>query len=121
MLRTLLLSAALGAACTISAYAADDVMSGFYGNTAVATGGMAETHTTYTHDHTFSMRVPAFGVEFKGTWAVNGDQICRTFDSPPPGVSNPLCVPVAAHKVGDTWTMGAGGDTRTITLVKGVQ
>jgi len=121
MMRSAFLGLALGACFSVSAWAADDIMAGFYGNTAVATGGMAETRTSYAADHSFVMKVPSFGVEFKGTWAINGAQLCRTFDSPPPGVANPLCTPIEAHKVGDTWTMGTGSNVRTITLVKGVQ
>jgi len=117
MMRSVLFGIACSACFAVSAWAADDVMTGFYGNTAVATGGAAETHWNYSADHSFVMKVPAFGVEFKGTWAVKDTQLCRTFDSPPPGVANPLCTPIEAHKVGDTWKAG----DRTVTLAKGVQ
>jgi len=117
MIRKLALSAALASAFAFPAFADDDVMAGFYGNTSIATGGMADTHTNYNADHTFVMHVPSFGVDFKGTWAVNAATLCRTFETPPPGVTNPLCTPIEAHKVGDTWS--AAG--RTITLVKGIQ
>ncbi|MGD0193070.1 MAG: hypothetical protein ABSD74_20225 [Rhizomicrobium sp.] len=96
-------------------------MAGYYGNTTIAKGGVADTHTAYSPDHTFVMRVPAFGNEFKGTWQVNASSLCRTFQSPPPGVTNPLCTPIEAHKIGDTWTVTMGGQTRTVTLVQGVQ
>lgn len=121
MLRTLLLSAGFVACLAGSALADDDVMANFYGNTAIATGGTVDTHATYNADHTFSMRVPSMGLEFKGTWEVKGSNLCRTYESPPPGITNPYCTPVAARKVGDTWTMTGNGQTRTITLVKGVQ
>jgi hypothetical protein len=122
MLRHAVLLLTLSVCLALPASAADDdVMAGYYGNTAVATGGMADTHSVYSPDHTFVMKVPAFGLEFKGTWAVTGTTLCRTFESPPPGVTNPLCTPVEAHKVGDTWTVTSGNDTRTITLVEGVQ
>lgn len=121
-MRSMLLGVACAACFAVSAWAGDDdVMSGFYGNTTVATGGQAETHTFYSADHRFVMKVPVFDVEFKGAWAVNGGQLCRTFDSPPPGVTNPLCTPIEAHKVGDSWTLAQGDQKRTITLVKGVQ
>lgn len=103
------------------ASAADDVMANSFGNTAIATGGIADTHTVYSPDNTFVMSVPAFGMQFKGTWKVDGSTLCRTYDSPPPGVTNPLCTPVEAHKIGDTWTATANGQTRTVTLVKGIQ
>lgn len=110
----------LGLACAVvcaTPVVAEDVMAGFYGNTAIATGGMAEAHWIYAADHTFVMKVPLFGVEFKGTWNVSQTTLCRTFDTPPPNVTNPLCSPIAAHKVGDTWQI----EGRTITLVKGIQ
>ena len=121
MIRSVLFSVALSAGFALSASAADDLMAGFYGNTTISKGGMAEVHTAYNADHTFVMNVPAFGMQFKGTWTINGSTLCRTFQTPPPGQPNPLCTPAEAHKVGDTWTVTVGSDTRTITLVKGIQ
>jgi hypothetical protein len=121
MIRPVLISLALSTVFVLPAAAADDVMAGYYGNTTVSTGGMAEVHTVYVADHTFVMKVPAYGMQFKGTWAVNGATLCRTFETPPPGQQNPLCLPITAHKVGDTWTIGVGSETRTVTLVKGIQ
>jgi hypothetical protein len=104
------------------AFAGDDVMTGYFGNTAIATGGMADTHTYYNADHTFTIKAPAFNMEWKGTWKVDGTTLCRTYETPPPGITtNPFCTPVEAHKIGDSWTMSANGQTRTITLVKGIQ
>lgn len=115
--------AVLGASCcfAFAAYADDDIMAGYYGNTAIVKGGMAETHTVYNQDHTFTTSVPQYSMEFKGTWKVDGNTICRTFDTPPPGATNPVCTPIEAHKVGDTWTVTNGNDSRTVTLVQGVQ
>lgn len=121
MIRSVLFGAALSVGFAVSASAGDDVMAGYYGNTAIATGGMAETHTVYNADHTFAMKAPAFGVEYDGKWALDGANLCRTFDKAPTGVPNPLCTPVEAHKVGDTWTVTTGGGTRTVTIVKGIQ
>jgi hypothetical protein len=104
-----------------SARADDDVMAGFYGNTAVSSGGRYETHTVFYADHSFDLAIPAFSLHFKGTWKVTGDTLCRTYESPPPDVPNPFCTPIAAHKVGDSWTISASGQTRTITLMPGVQ
>jgi hypothetical protein len=104
-------------AISTSAAVADDVMASFYGNTIISKGGMADTHSYYNADHTFSMKAPAFNMEWKGTWKVDGAQLCRTFEKAPPGVTNPLCTPVVAHKVGDTWTVSG----RTATLVQGIQ
>jgi hypothetical protein len=122
MLRNTILYLALGACLALPAWAADvDVMAGYYGNTAVVTGGRAETHWVYNADHTFVMKVPAFGVSFKGTWAVNAATLCRTFAAPPPGMDNPFCTSIEAHKVGDTWTTTVGTESRTISLVQGIQ
>jgi hypothetical protein len=121
MIRSVLLGLACSVCFVASAWAEDDVMAGFYGNTAISTGGTAEAHWNYAADHNFIMKVPSYGVVFKGTWAVKDGQLCRTFDSPPPGIANPLCTPIEAHKVGDTWKIGTGSETRTVTLVQGVQ
>ena len=104
-----------------TATVSDDPMAGYYGNTAISTGGMAEVHIQYNQDHTFVMNVPAFALRFKGTWALNGSNLCFTYDVTPPGVTNPDCGPVQAHKVGDTWTENADDGQRKLTLVAGLQ
>ena len=120
-MRSILLVASLVALSASTAFAADDVMANYYGNTVVATGGMADTHSYYNADHSFTTKAPAVGMEFKGTWKLDGGNLCRTYDSPPPGITNPFCTPWASHNIGYTWTMSAGGQSRTITLMKGVQ
>lgn len=119
-MRSILLAAAL-IGLSATAASADDVMANLYGNTIISKGGMADTHSYYNADHTFRMTAPAFGMEWKGTWKVDGATLCRTFEKAPPGASNPLCTPVEAHKVGETWTATADGKTRTVTLVQGIQ
>lgn len=107
------------------AIAGDDVMAGFYGNTAVVTGGIVESHTHYRADHTFDVSATAMGqsYNFKGTWKIDDTgQLCRTYADPaPPNTPNPLCTPASAHKVGDTWTVTANGSTRTVTLKAGIE
>jgi hypothetical protein len=120
-MRRILIAAAVVAISCTAAQAGSDVMTNFYGNTAVSTGGIAESHSYYRPDHTFTMKVPSFGVEFKGSWSVDNGTLCRTFEKAPPGVTNPLCTPVVAHNVGDTWTVTVDGKTRTVTLVAGIQ
>jgi hypothetical protein len=115
-MRAFILAASL-VALSASAALANDMMAPFYGNTVIAKGGMADTHSYYNADHSFTMKAPAFGMEWKGTWKVDGTQLCRTFEKTPPGVRNPLCTPLVAHKVGDTWTT----ERRTVTLVQGIQ
>ncbi|HEY4942563.1 MAG TPA: hypothetical protein VII56_14135 [Rhizomicrobium sp.] len=124
-MRRILIAASVFALCSGSALAAADVMAGFYGNTAVVTGGMVESHTHYRADHTFDVTASAMGQNyaFKGTWSIGADgQLCRHYDDPaPPNSPNPLCTPIEAHKVGDTWTMTVGTSTRTITLKAGIE
>ena len=120
-MRSVLVSVAFTASFIVPAFAGDDVMSGYEGNTAISTGGMAEVRTYYGPDHTFVMNVPAYSLRFKGTWAVNGTQICFTYEVPPPGISNPDCSPVQAHKVGDSWVENADDGQRKLTLVAGAQ
>jgi hypothetical protein len=108
-----------------SAMAADDVMANFYGNTVVSTGGIADVHTHYRPDHSFDMVASRMGFSrtFKGTWAVDAKgNLCRTFvGDVPPDTTNPLCLPIAAHKVGDTWTIDMNGSPRTATLKAGIE
>ena len=91
-----------------------------YGNTTISKSGNTEVRMYYKADGTFTGRAAGMmgmSMALKGAWKVNGSTLCLTYDTPPPGVTNPLCTPVEAHKVGDTWTaMG-----RTVTLVQGVQ
>jgi hypothetical protein len=121
----ILIATSVFALCATPVFAADDVMAGFYGNTAVASGGMVESHTHYRADHTFDVSATAMGqsYNFKGTWAIDGSgQLCRTYvGGAPPNSPNPLCTPIEAHKVGDTWTVTMNGNTRTVTLKAGVQ
>ena len=99
----------------------DDIMAGYCGNTAIATGGLAETHTTYDKDHGFVVRVPAPGAAYNGTWQVKASSLCRGFQSPPPGAANSLCTPIEPHKVADTSTISFGNQVRAVTLVQGIQ
>jgi hypothetical protein len=124
-MRRILLAAAALAFVAAPAFAADDIMAGFYGNTAISTGGMLEIHTHYKPDHTFDFAATGMGqnITGKGTWSLDDKgQICRNIENPPMGVTNPSCSPIAAHKVGDTWTMTSStGTTRTVTLKAGIQ
>lgn len=112
----ILIAAALLALSTTLAFA-DDVMASRYGNTTITTDASGvQTKIYYNADGTFT------GVQasqkFDGTWKIDASgTLCLTFSAPVPGAPNPTCTPVAAHKIGDTWT-GAG---RTMTLVQGIQ
>ena len=124
-MRSILLAVSAVTLLAAPAFAADDIMSGYYGNTAIATGGMLESHTHYRADHSFDVSASVMGqtYAFKGTWAIDAKgQLCRTYADPaPPNTPNPLCTPAEAHKVGDTWTVTMGSNTRTITLKAGIQ
>jgi len=106
------------------ALAADDIMAGFYGNTVISSGGVLESHTHYRADHTFDVTATAMGQSFngKGTWAIDDKgQLCRTYETPPPSMPNPLCIPAESHKVGDSWTITINGGTRNMSLKAGIQ
>lgn len=119
-MRAVILGAAFVFAVPAAAFAGDDVMASFFGNTVISKNAMSEAHIHYKADHTFDGSASSMmgSMDLKGTWKIDDKgQLCRTYDTPPPGVTNPLCTPIAAHKVGDTWTAA----DRTITLVEGVQ
>ena len=123
-MRRLLITASAAMLLAGPAFAADDIMAGYYGNTVVSTGGAIESHTHYKADHTFDAMFSGMGQTFasKGTWAIDGTgQLCRTYDPPPPGMTNPVCIPAAAHKVGDNWTVTVGGATRAVTMKAGIE
>jgi hypothetical protein len=126
-MRVALIVAAAGLLAAAPACAADDAMSGYYGNTTISTGGAMspEIRTHYRADHTFDLTGSMMGMHqsFHGTWEMKGAQLCRTFvGDQPPNTTNPVCTPIATHKVGDSWSMtGADGKSRDIKLVAGVQ
>ncbi len=113
-------------ACAVPALGADDPLTGYYGNTVISTGGMAEIHTHYRADHTFDLTGSMMGMSrsFKGTWTVAADgKICRTFvGEMPPRTTNPVCSLIAPHKAGETWTAASSdGSTRTFTIKPGIE
>jgi hypothetical protein len=123
-MRTTLILATAAALSVAPALAADDMMSGYYGNTVVSVGGMLESHTHYRADHTFDVTATAMGQSFngKGTWAIDDKgQLCRTYETPPPGITNPLCIPAEMHKIGDSWTATVNGQTRNMSMKAGIQ
>jgi len=116
-MRILLGAIAALALSATAVLAADDVMASRIGNTTITTdaSGMS-SKIYYEADHSFT------GVQgdlqLAGTWAVKGSQVCLTFSSePPPGYPNPICTPVSARNVGDSWTSGPF----TVQLVEGKQ
>lgn len=99
------------------AFAAGDIMAGYYGNTVISKGKGHEVHTYYNADGTLTGKVIGMSIVLKGTWKVDGTSLCLTYTPPPPTVKNPVCAPADAHQIGDNWAY----DGRTVTLVQGIQ
>lgn len=122
-MRRTLLAAAIVTLAVAPAVAADDVMAGFYGNTVTVTGPSFDVTVHYRADHTMDSSGTIGGKAFstKGTWKIDDKgQLCRSYDTTPPTMTNPFCTPATAHKVGDTWTATTpDGSPRTITLKAG--
>jgi hypothetical protein len=100
---------------------ANDLMANYYGNTIIAKTSASEFHFHYRADHTFdgSGHGPNGPLALQGKWFLDDrGQLCRNYDMPPPGTSNPVCTPWLSHSVGDTWTLKEGV---AATLVQGVQ
>src|SRR5438132_1803409 len=116
-MRSIILAAALVAASVSCAFA-DDVMASRYGNTTIATDSKG-TQTKIYYQAGGMLTGKRGDMSFKGTWKVDAaNKLCLTFsDQTPKGMTNPFCVTVAAHKVGDTWK----ANDRTVMLVKGIQ
>jgi hypothetical protein len=119
----LLVAACLTALCATAAFAADDPMAGFYGNTIVSSGGAVQIRTHYHADHTFDFTGSMMLVHrnFKGTWAFDGKgNLCRTYiGDVPPHTKSPGCTPFVPRKVGDIWK--SKDNTYTFTLKAGIQ
>lgn len=114
-MRTILLATVFATAAMSLAYA-DDIMASRYGNTTVTKDASGnETHIYYAQDGTFIGKQGS--QSFKGTWKLDGGNICLTADPAIPNTPNPACAPVSAHAVGDTWQAGP----YTVTIVKGIQ
>ena|ERR1700722_15491300 len=100
---------------------ASDLMANYYGNTIIAKTATSEFHFHYRADHTFdgSGHGPNGPIALQGKWFLDDkDSLCRNYDVPPPGASNPVCTQWSSHNVGDTWTLKEGV---TATLVQGNQ
>ena len=107
-------------ALTATAYAGDDdIMSTRYGNTTLVHETLGTSHIYYKQDHTFTGG--NWILDVSGKWDISdtkdGKQICLHYDKTPPLHPNPECDAVAAHKIGDKWTLGG----RNFELVQGIQ
>lgn len=114
MRKILLAAAALAFSSSLAL--ADDVMASRYGNTTLTTDANGvQTKLYYAADGTFTGKQG--NQSFNGTWKIDGSTICLTFAQPVAGAANPTCLPVAAHKVGDSWMAG----DRNVSLLPGIQ
>jgi hypothetical protein len=107
-----------------AALAEDDLMASRYGNTTDSVDSQGvHTKLYYSADHTFKADVG--GTKVDGTWKVDNGTVCLSYANPPPSMPatmpNPTCLPVVAHKVGDTWTTGEGAMKRTVSLEAGIK
>jgi hypothetical protein len=116
-MRRILLGIAVLALSATAAMAGDEVLASRFGNTTITTDPSgASTHIYYNADHTFTG--VAGDLRPAGAWEIKGSQICLTFTTDPvPGYPNPICTPVADHKVGDSWKAGPF----SVQLVEGIQ
>ncbi len=125
-MKTIFLAAAAAALLAAApAFAADDIMANYLGNTVVSTGGMTESHNPLQGRPYVRPRRLDDGHEqdLRGHLGDQGrpalPHLCRRAAAGPAG--NPFCTPWEAHKVGDTWTMTMGGNSRDLTLKAGIQ
>jgi hypothetical protein len=119
-----ILAASAALALSTAAIAADDIMANYYGNTVIGKSAMGQSHTHYKANHTFDAALSndQGSMETDGTWALNDKgELCRTYNTPVPGMPNPICVAWTAHKVGDSWQITVNGRTSEVTLVAGIQ
>jgi hypothetical protein len=124
-MRLVIAAAALVASSTL-AIAGEEVMSGYFGNTVIATSPMGEMKVRYKPDHTFSGRAkgPMGNYDISGTWKLDTQgNLCRKYVTNgadlPPGTPNPYCAPVQAHKPGDSWQVTENGRTADVKLIEG--
>ncbi len=117
-MRFTIIAASLVAASAIGAYAGDDdIMGTRYGNTTLVHETLGTSRIWYNKDHTFTAANWIMSVS--GKWEIkDGKTICLHYNDPaPPLHPNPECESIAAHKIGDKWTLGG----RDFELVQGIQ
>jgi hypothetical protein len=101
-----------------------------FGNTVVAKSSDGSvTKVWYNKDKSLIAKVEAPGkpaVDSKGTWRVDGDKVCLTYDTAFGAfeANKERCVPLSGDKVGDSWKLkskdAAGKDVDLeVTIVSG--
>ncbi|HEX3675640.1 MAG TPA: hypothetical protein VHU87_15320 [Rhizomicrobium sp.] len=117
-MRSILVAACVLALSATAASADESAMTSRFGNTTIAKNkNGTESHIYFNADHTFTGKVLRPAVALKGTWKVEGDNVCMIYTPPPFGVTNPQCKKLDAHQVGDTWTDGLW----KVTIVAGIK
>jgi hypothetical protein len=104
------------------AFAADDPMSSRYGNTVVIKGpdGKEVGRVYYDADKKVTRKF-ADGNEQKGTWSMEGANLCfnQTEPAPKPAEAKQCSPFPGAKNVGDTWEVTTPQGKLTATLQKG--
>lgn len=118
------------AACVVALPAFAASMEPRFGNTMLGTRSDGTVMKLfYNADHTFSGEITPAGsstsFEAKGTWKLEGDQLCVMSDLGPGGGTPPQsCATLRGDHVGDKWETtikGAGGksEVQKVEIVKG--
>ena len=128
-MRTILFGFAASLCLSTAAFAGEEIMADYFGNTVIATSSLGELKVRYKPDHTFTGRAegPTGKYDIRGTWEFDANgNLCRKYETSgpgtdlPPGTPNPYCAPATAHKVGDSWTAAdSTGRTAQVQLVAG--
>ena len=120
-MKKIMLAALAAIALTTSAFAGDEVMATRFGNTTKVTyPGNMVVKIWYSADHTFTGE--SGGNAIAGTWKIDGDKICvTTTTGSMPNMPATQCNPVAARKVGESWTLGEGAQQIKVELLAGKQ
>lgn len=121
-MKRILMGVAAAALSATLAMAADDPMASRYGNTVVVKtpDGKEFGRLYYDADHKATRKM-ANGQEIKGTWALEGNNLCFMQTEPAPKPEEvKQCAPFSGPKnVGDSWEVTTPQGKLTATLVKG--
>src|SRR3569833_981625 len=123
-MRAVVLGTILSLALALPAFAEEDVMAARYGNTTDSVDAKGiHTKIYYSADHSFKAAIADLQVH--GTWKIENGNVCLTFVDPPANLPStfptPTCLPVTAHKFGDTWTSDEDNKTHNKNNKPGIQ
>ncbi|MBX3490338.1 hypothetical protein [Parvibaculum sp.] len=108
------------ASVSFAGVALADPQANLYSNTVVITSAAGVSKAFVNEDHSYTTTFPD-GKVVKGSWAVQGDEVCYTQTDPAPAETDmPICVKNEERQVGDTWEApGADGKPIKVTLQEG--